>query len=82
MHEWRAKNGFSGYFYNAIRKYGFDNLEYSVIFHTASKDRDRLKHLLNVMESYFIKKYDSNNPEKGYNLTEGGEGARGLKKDG
>lgn len=82
MHEWNANNGISGYFYNAIRKYGFDSFEYQVLFSTASNNVNRLKYLLNTMESYYIRKYKANNPQFGYNLTEGGEGVKGLKRDG
>lgn len=81
-HEWNAYNGMSGYFYNAVRKYGFDSFDYVVLFRTASKDKIKLKHLLNEMERYYIRKYKANNPAFGYNLTEGGDGAKGLRKDG
>lgn len=74
QHKSQAKNNPKDYFHRAIRKYGFENFQYEVIFRTASKDESRLKFLLNTMETYFIKKYDSNNPDKGYNLTTGGEG--------
>lgn len=73
QHKSEARNP-KKYFHKAIAKYGFDNFKYDVIFRTASKNDNKLKYLLNVMETYFIKKYDSNNPDKGYNLTEGGEG--------
>jgi group I intron endonuclease len=52
-------------FYNAIKKYGWSNFKWEVIYN--SKDGD---HCLNVMESYFIKEYDS--LENGYNMTSGG----------
>lgn len=74
QHKSYAKNNPKDYFHKAIRKYGFESFKYDVIFRTASKDESRLKFLLNTMETYFIKKYDSNNPDKGYNLTTGGEG--------
>jgi hypothetical protein len=58
-------------FYRAIRKYGWDNFEWTVIYQSKNKD-----HTLNEMESYFIKEYDSFN--NGYNSTLGGDGTFGL----
>jgi len=60
-------------FYDAIKKYGWDNFEWSVIYQ--SKDRDDT---LKVMEPYFIKEHNSFTDE-GYNLTSGGEGVFGLQ---
>lgn len=74
-------------FHNAIRKYGWSNFEYKVLFRTStkiqysitgnSKDsynnaKKRIKIILWEIERYYIKKYDSVNKEKGYNVTEGG----------
>jgi group I intron endonuclease len=59
-------------FYNAIRKYGWDNFEWEVIYQ--SKD-DR--HTLNTMENFFIIEYNSFN--NGYNSTLGGDGTIGYK---
>ena len=58
-------------FYRAIRKYGWDNFEWSIIYQ--SKDKD---YTLNVMENHFIREYDSFN--NGYNSTLGGEGVFGM----
>jgi group I intron endonuclease len=58
-------------FYRAIRKYGWDNFEWSVIYQ--SKDK---QHTLKEMENYFINEYDS--MKNGYNSTLGGDGALGL----
>lgn len=55
------------YFYNALRHYGFDNFEWTVLYQ--SKDRDYCK---NVMENHFITEYDTF--KNGYNSTTGGEG--------
>ena len=60
-------------FYRAIRKYGWDNFEWSVIYQ--SKDK---QHTLTVMEPFFIKQYNSFG-QYGYNLTTGGEGTFGYK---
>jgi group I intron endonuclease len=59
-------------FYDAIKKYGWNNFEWEVIYN--SKDGD---HCLNVMESHFIKEYNS--LVVGYNMTEGGDGCLGYK---
>ena len=58
-------------FYHAIRKYGWDNFEWSVIYQ--SKDK---QHTLKKMESYFINEYNS--MKNGYNSTLGGDGTFGL----
>jgi group I intron endonuclease len=57
-------------FYCALRKYGWENFEWCVIYQ--SKDG---KHCLQVMERYFITEYNSFN--SGYNETFGGEGSLG-----
>ena len=58
-------------FYRAIRKYGWDNFKWDIIYQ--SKDKN---HTLKVMEKYFIEQYDSFN--NGYNSTLGGDGTLGL----
>ena len=65
------------HFHRAIRKNGWDNFEYEVVFETISSDKDRLKYLLDTMEKYFIKKYDSYG-KGGYNCTLGGGGSLGY----
>jgi group I intron endonuclease len=59
-------------FYNAIKKYGWDNFEWSLMYQ--SKDG---KYTLNVMENHFITQHDSFN--NGYNMTLGGDGVLGRK---
>lgn len=63
-------------FYDAIRKYGWDNFEWQVLYQ--SKDKD---YIWKVMENYFIVEYrtfvgfdDCN----GYNMTLGGDGRNGY----
>ena len=63
-------------FHNAIRKYGFENFKYEVLFKTYSKDIETLKFVLDTMETYYIKKYDS--VTSGYNISYGGYGKRGV----
>lgn len=62
------------YFHNALLKYGLDNFEYYIleVFTDLNKDAQ------NESEKYFIKKFKSNNPQFGYNLTEGGDGHLGA----
>jgi group I intron endonuclease len=54
-------------FYQAIRKYGWDNFEWEIIYESWDD-----KHCLTVMEPYFITEYNSFG-ENGYNMTRGGE---------
>ena len=55
-------------FSNALKKYGFDNFEWSILHECTNIDE------LNSLETYYIEKYDTF--DNGYNLTTGGE----LKK--
>lgn len=64
-------------FCRAIRKYGFENLTYEVIFTIDNEDRKRIKEKLDFMERYYIRKYDSF--KNGYNMTLGGDGGAGIK---
>ncbi len=57
--------------YNSIKKYGWKNFSYKVIYQ--SKDYE---HCLNIMEPFFIKEYCTY--ENGYNMTLGGEGFVGY----
>ncbi|KKN84251.1 hypothetical protein LCGC14_0290650 [marine sediment metagenome] len=56
------------HFNNALIKYGPE------AFILNQKDIADNKSELNEKEKYYIKEYDSMNPDKGYNMTEGGEG--------
>lgn len=68
----RAKLGFETYFYNAIRKHGFDCFEWEVIYNGTS-DIDICN-----KEVELIKEYKSRHPLIGYNMTDGGEGSAGI----
>lgn len=59
--------------YNAIRKYGMINFNWETIDVANSVNE------LNEKEKYYIKLYNSNNKDNGYNLTEGGDGTDGYK---
>lgn len=74
-HRW--SNGFGykrhPYFYNAIKKYGWDNIEHIVLFTGLSEQKARER------EVELIALYDTTNPTLGYNISNGGEsGANGV----
>ena len=53
-------------FYSAIVSYGWSNFEHIILEDNLTSDE------ANEKEQYYIKKYNSQNPDLGYNLTEGG----------
>jgi group I intron endonuclease len=59
-------------FYRALRKYGCENFDWSVV----KKTTDERK--LNTLEKFYIKKYSTKVPN-GYNITPGGDGGVGSK---
>ena len=63
----RYKDG--GYFHRSLMKYGNDNFDFEIL-----EECDIMQ--LNERERYWISYYNSNNRDKGYNCTEGGEGAQ------
>ena len=66
----RAKSCPKWSFYNALKKYGWENFQWDVIYQSKEKH-----HTLKEMESFFIEQYDSF--RNGYNQTNGGEGTFG-----
>lgn len=54
------------YFYNAILKYGWNNIKHEILFTGLSKEEACKK------EIELISKYDSTNTKKGYNISNGG----------
>ena len=56
------------YFYNALKKYGKENFEWSIIEECETRDE------LNEMEFHYIKQYHSYKLENGYNISFGGSG--------
>ena len=68
----RTKNKF----YNAIRKYGWNNIIWEIIEKHDAECKKDLKEILCNREMYWIAK--SNTFLDGYNMTEGGDGALGL----
>lgn len=73
MHKSRAKNGYDTYLYNAIRKYGFDNITWNTA--DGYTDWDDLCRA----EIEEIKRYDSTDRNFGYNISAGGDGYVGFK---
>lgn len=73
--EKRWKNG-NGYYnhkllYNAIKKYGWENIDHVILFDNLSEVEAKQK------EKELIQKYNTFNKEYGYNLTLGGDGTCG-----
>lgn len=71
-HKRYSINGVVTKFYTAVRKYGWENFEYEVLFTIDNDDKKCVHDKLNEMEIYYIHKYDSFN--NGYNMTPGGDG--------
>ena len=57
----------------AIRKYGWNSFDSEILFVTNDCD-----YAYQSAEKMFIEQYESNNPNRGYNLTLGGEGTQGY----
>lgn len=70
---WRNGEGYKGspYFYHAIQKYGWDNFEHTILLDNLTLEESYLQ------EKKFIEMYNSANPEKGYNISFGGDGCSG-----
>lgn len=62
------------YFHKALLKYGLYNFKYYILETFPYIDKDEQ----NRQETYYIKKFNSNNLEFGYNLTSGGNGHSGY----
>ena len=60
------------YFARAINKYGWGNIEHIVIYDDLTESEAK------ELEQYYIQWYDTTNPQYGYNITTGGEGASGY----
>lgn len=92
--EWRLNSNWRGHFkeafetkngkplYCALRKYGKEGFTYEVIEERSLdsfKDKNEMLSWLDKQEQYWIAYYDSFNENKGYNMTKGGSGPRGLR---
>lgn len=72
-HVARANSGSLTHLHRAIKKYGIDCFVLSVLEHASTEAE------LNRLEIKYIEELRSNDPNIGYNLTRGGEGAMGYK---
>ena len=54
------------HFGRAIQKYGWKNIQTEILAENVTRAEASL------LESYYIKSFDTQNPEKGYNLADGG----------
>ena len=71
---WRTGKGYSSnsHFGRAIAKYGWDGFTHEIV-------RKNLTIMeANQLEQELIAKYDSRNPDNGYNVTAGGDGSTGA----
>ena len=59
------------YFYHAIKKYGWDNIEHIIVSDNLSKKE------ADYLEKYMISYYNTMDSRYGYNLTKGGDGVEG-----
>lgn len=59
-------------FYNAIKKYGWENFEHTILFENLTKEEAWEK------EIEMIKRFDSSNSNKGYNVSKGGKSNNGV----
>ena len=67
------------YFYNALRKYSWDCFDRFVIFQTEElESKEDVDKILLEKEKEFIKLFNSNDVQFGYNLTLGGDGISGY----
>lgn len=64
-------------FYNAVRKYGWDMFEFSVLETVTASSLVELNTKLDQLEIFYIEKYNSY--YKGYNSTLGGSSKRGYQ---
>lgn len=72
---WKNGKGYQNnrYFTRAIEKHGWENFEHIILFENLTKSE------AHALEIEHIAKYKTKNREFGYNLTDGGESANGLK---
>lgn len=75
-HKWYAENGDSKNvhaFQKALKKYGFENFEYSVLFEYSAENKDEVLKHINEKEIYYIAKYKEEGKTL-YNCSLGGDG--------
>lgn len=59
-------------FYNAVKKYGWDNFTYEILEELEAEDSAGLNNLLNIREIFWIEFYKTRNKNFGYNESAGG----------
>ena len=66
---WKNGNGYqrNPYFWNAIKKYGWDSFEHKVLSSNLTLEE------ANTIEEYYISLFDTTNKEYGYNMQSGGK---------
>lgn len=74
------RNSTCSYLKRAMEKYGKENFEMLPILTITAINREVCTDVLKKMEVYYIKKYDTFNSKKGYNLT-AGEGSSYIRTD-
>lgn len=62
------------HFWNAIQKYGWENFKHEIIAGNLNENEAK------KLEIELIERFQSNNPQYGYNHTKGGDGIYGYKK--
>ncbi len=72
-HKGDAERRINNHFYNAIKKYGFNIIDWCIL----AKEDDEEK--LYMLEKYWIDILKTKEKQYGYNLTDGGEGPTGHK---
>lgn len=73
-HKVDAENGSTNIFHRAIRKYGWDSFEWTILYEDDDNDLD----WMGWWERKFIRELRTKTPN-GYNMSDGGEGTYGLK---
>lgn len=68
------RNSTCSYLKRAMNKYGKENFEMLPILTFNAINKEICTDVLKKLEVLYIKKFDTFNPKKGYNLTAGGEG--------
>lgn len=83
QHKLNSENGLVNHFYNAIRKYSWDSFDKFILFQTeilrdTPENKIKLTNIINLKEKEYIRKFNSDNDQFGYNMTEGGDGVAGY----
>lgn len=67
------------FFHKAIKKYGWDNFKYKCLFKKDYINREDCHFNLDLLEIYYINKFNTTKEEIGYNIGVGGTGSNGSK---